>query len=82
VVFDNADYGVISAGLREREGFEWSPVDFAAVGAALGCETASASSAAGAREAVAAALDAGGPAVVDVTVPPDEPTAAEAADVD
>jgi acetolactate synthase-1/2/3 large subunit len=82
-VFDNADYGVISKSGQIPEGgprFDWESPDFAAIAEGFGVEGHRATTLDELREVAAAAVDADGPALVDVVVDPDEPTAKAVAD--
>ncbi|MFC4360385.1 thiamine pyrophosphate-binding protein [Halobium salinum] len=87
VVSNNADYGVISKspkieGYGDGHQFTWTAPDFATVAEGFGWEAVHVESAAEAGEAVADAMDADGPVLVDVDVETDEPSAAEASAYD
>ncbi|QLC34765.1 thiamine pyrophosphate-binding protein (plasmid) [Halarchaeum sp. CBA1220] len=84
VVSNNADYGVISKSpaIRDAEegAFAWDAADFATVAEGMGVRATSVDTASDAADAVAAALARDGPDLVDVTVDPDEPSAAAASE--
>ncbi|MFB6156773.1 MAG: thiamine pyrophosphate-binding protein [Haloferacaceae archaeon] len=83
--FNNADYGVISkSGKLPAAGprFDWPSPDFATVAEGFDCAGFRAESVPALREAAADALAVDGPALVDVVVDPETPTAADAADYD
>ncbi|ESP90193.1 thiamine pyrophosphate-binding protein [Candidatus Halobonum tyrrellensis] len=87
VVCTNADYGIISnaperGDRRDDRRFDWESPDFVTVAEGFGWTATRADTPAEAADAVADALDAEGPTLVDVPVDPREPTAAEAADYD
>ena len=87
VLCNNADYGVISnaperGDRREERRFDWESPDFVTVAEGFGWNATRVDSPDEARAAVADALAADGPTLVDATVDPLEPTAAEAADYD
>ena len=85
VVFDNADYGIISKSPEIREygeghRFAWDAPDFAAIAEGFGCRGVRAESPSAAADAVDDALDADGPVVVDVAIRTDEPSVVDAAE--
>jgi acetolactate synthase-1/2/3 large subunit len=82
-VFDNADYGIISKSGKIPEGgpqFAWESPDFAAIAEGFGVEGIRATTLDELRDAAATAVDADGPALVDVVVDANEPTAKDVAD--
>jgi acetolactate synthase-1/2/3 large subunit len=82
-VFNNADYGVISKSGKIPPGgpqFQWTSPDFSTVAEGFGCETFRAETVPELRESATAALATDGPALVDVVVDPEDPSAAQAAD--
>jgi len=82
VVFDNADYGVISASDQIPPGgprFDWTAPEFATVAAGMGWRGERVETVAELRAAVDEAVRTGGPVLVDAVVDPAERTAAAAA---
>jgi acetolactate synthase-1/2/3 large subunit len=82
VVFDNADYGVISASEQIPSGgprFDWTAPDFATVAEGMGWRGERAETTGELRDAVREAVRSGGPVLVDAVVDPTERTAAAAA---
>jgi acetolactate synthase-1/2/3 large subunit len=77
VVFDNADYGVISKG--SPADFSWDAPDFESMAAAFDCRATRVDTARDAADAVATAVGRSGPDLVSVAVDPEEPTAKSAA---
>jgi acetolactate synthase-1/2/3 large subunit len=83
VVFDNADYGVISASEQippEGPRFDWTAPDFATVAAGLGWRGERVETIDGLRDAVRDGVRTGGPVLVDAAVDPAERTAAAVSD--
>ena len=83
VVFDNADYGVISASEQippEGPRFDWTAPDFATVAAGLGWRGERVETVDGLRDAVRDGVRTGGPVLVDAAVDPAERTAAAVSD--
>jgi acetolactate synthase-1/2/3 large subunit len=82
VVFDNADYGVISASDQIPPGgprFDWTAPDFAAVAEGMGWRGERVETVNGLREATHEAVRTGGPVLVDAAIDPAERTAAAVA---
>ncbi|ESS07355.1 MAG: thiamine pyrophosphate enzyme, C-terminal TPP binding domain protein [uncultured archaeon A07HB70] len=82
VVFDNADYGVISASERlpaDGPAFDWTAPDFAAIAEGMGWRGERVETVGALRDATRAAVETGGPVLVDAVVDPEEETAAAAA---
>lgn len=82
VVFDNADYGVISASDQIPSGgprFDWTAPAFATVAEGMGWRGERVETVGELREAVREATRTGGPVLVDAVVDPAERTAAAAA---
>jgi acetolactate synthase-1/2/3 large subunit len=82
VVFNNSDYAIISeAAGRDfdlpADAYDWAdaPLDFTALAAGMGMETARAETPEGIRESLADALAADGPSLLEVPTDPDEPQA-------
>lgn len=85
VISNNEDYGVISKSpeIRTETGdheFAWDSPSFPAIAEGFGWEGRSADTADELTEAVGAALSREGPTLIDVDIPTEEPSAAEAAD--
>ena len=85
IVSNNEDYGIISKELREHEGvdehaFTWESPSFPTIADGFGWASASCDTIEGLRGALREALDRGGPTLIDVDVPTDEPYASQAAD--
>jgi acetolactate synthase-1/2/3 large subunit len=85
VVFNNSDYGIISKSPEIDEytnghQFEWESPDFVTVAEGFGCDGVTVDSRSGLREALADVLDTDGPTLINVDVPTDEPSAADASD--
>jgi acetolactate synthase-1/2/3 large subunit len=81
VVFDNADYGVISASDQIPPGgprFDWTAPDFKTVAEGMGWRGERAETVGALREAVERGVETGGPVLVDAVVDPTERTAAAA----
>jgi len=81
VVFDNADYGVISASDQipaDGPRFDWTAPDFATVAEGMGWRGERAETVGALRDAVEGAVETGGPVLVDAVVDPTERTAAAA----
>jgi acetolactate synthase-1/2/3 large subunit len=82
VVFDNADYGVISASERlpaDGPAFDWTAPDFAAIAEGMGWRGERVETVGALRDATRAAVETGGPVLVDAVVDPEEETAAAVA---
>ncbi|WP_435116016.1 thiamine pyrophosphate-binding protein [Halolamina sp. C58] len=84
VVFRNEDYAIISDGAEREHGlpkgtYAWgdSPIDFVALAESMGVGAVSAETPAEVREAVADAVDADEPRLVEVPTHPDEPQASD-----
>lgn len=77
IVSNNARYGMTHAGMRavgfEPRGTEFKEVDFAAVARAMGCPARRVEQEGDLDDALAAAMRAEGPFLVDVLVDPDQP---------
>jgi acetolactate synthase-1/2/3 large subunit len=84
VVSNNADYGIISksATIRDVEdrAFAWASPDFPTIAEGFGWHGESVADARALERALEDALARDGPTLVDVDIPTDEPSAAEAAD--
>ena len=79
VVFDNADYGVISASDQIPPGgprFDWSAPDFVTIAEGMGWRGERVETVEALRAAVERAVETGGPVLVDAVVDPGEQTAA------
>lgn len=79
VLFNDADYGIISKSLQRDDGpsdrrFDWESPDWVAIAEGYGCEARRAQTRTAVRDSVAWALGTDGPALVDVDVDPTEPT--------
>jgi acetolactate synthase-1/2/3 large subunit len=84
ILFNDADYGVISKAMHpegegDRHRFEWTSPDWTAVAEGYGCAARSVRTRSDLRAATEWALATDGPALVDVDVDPDEPTAVDVA---
>lgn len=82
ILFNDADYGVISKAMNpkgegDRHQFEWTSPDWVAVAGGYGCRAQKVGTLSNLREATRWALEVDGPALVDVDLDPDEPTAAD-----
>jgi acetolactate synthase-1/2/3 large subunit len=83
VVLDNSDYAIITEeaerayGLEEGYGWGATPIDFVAVAEGMGMAATRAETPDEVRSAVADALDADGPTLVQVPTDPEEPQASE-----
>jgi acetolactate synthase-1/2/3 large subunit len=84
VVFRNEDYAIISDGAEREHGlpkgtYAWgdAPIDFVALAESMGVEAARAATPAEIREAVADAVEADEPRLVEVPTDPDEPQASD-----
>lgn len=83
IVFNNRDYGIISKSPKIDEyadgrRFEWGSPDFVAVAEGFGCHGATVDSRGQLRNALADALDAEGPTLINVDVPSDEQSSVDA----
>ena len=82
VVFDNADYGVISASSAlppDGPRFDWNAPDLVTVADGMGWRGERVETPAELRRAVARAVETGGQSLVDTVVDPAQPTAADVA---
>jgi acetolactate synthase-1/2/3 large subunit len=82
VVFDNADYGVISASDQIPPGgprFDWSAPDFVTVAEGMGWRGERVETVEALQAAVERAVETGGPVLIDAVVDPEEQTAATVA---
>jgi acetolactate synthase-1/2/3 large subunit len=82
VVFDNADYGVISASPdlpADAPRFDWTAPDLATVAEGMGWRGERVETVGALRDAVARAVETGGPVLVDAVVDPEERSAATVA---
>jgi len=84
VVFRNEDYAIISDGAERDHGlppgsYAWadSPIDFVALAESMGVSATRAASPGAVREAVAAAVDADEPRLIEVPTDPSEPQASD-----
>lgn len=87
VVFNNADYGVISQSPEINEygqgrRFSWRSPEFGTIAEGFGCHGATVETRAELQEALPSALDADRPTLLDVRIPADEPTTVEVAEFD
>jgi acetolactate synthase-1/2/3 large subunit len=85
VVFNNSDYGIISQSPKidqyaDGRRFEWSSPDFAAIAEGFGCRGVDAETRGDLADALADALDAERPTLVDVNIPSDERSPVEASE--
>ncbi len=81
VVFDNADYGVISASEAlpaDGPSFDWTAPDFATVAEGMGWHGDRVETVGALHDAVADAVETDGPVLVDAVVDPEQETAAAA----
>ncbi|AZH26181.1 thiamine pyrophosphate-binding protein [Haloplanus aerogenes] len=86
VVFDNADYGIISKSAEfsqpgDRSPFRWDSPDFVTLAEGFGARGTAVSTATEAGDALEAALErTAGPELIDVQITRSEPSVVEAAD--
>ncbi|WP_251330891.1 thiamine pyrophosphate-binding protein [Haloplanus pelagicus] len=83
VVFNDADYGIISKSPKideytEGHRFDWTSPDFVAIAGGFGCRGIEVDSRSALRTAVEEGMNADVPTLVDVRVPADEPSVVEA----
>lgn len=87
VVFNNADYGVISqspaiADYGDGHRFSWRSPEFRTIAEGFGCRGATVTTRDGLHDTLTEALTADRPTLLDVRIPNDEPTAVDAAAFD
>jgi len=79
VLFNDADYGIISKSLRSDEGpnarqFGWESPDWVAIAEGYGCDARRVRTRSDVRDAAEWALETDGPSLIDVEVDSTEPT--------
>lgn len=83
LVFNDSDYGIISKSPKIDEytdgrRFEWNSPDFATIAEGFGCQGVKVDSRSGLRDELVRALEADGPALIDIDVPSDEQSVVDA----